>query len=192
MYWKKRNSDSFLANNENQKSTKIIGIVGTNRGVGVTHVCIMLAEYLTMDKGSFVAILECNDHGDFKWMETNLFGKGEFPYSFHQVRYFAAVDMENLEETMKNKYAYLILDFGVQLKGKEKALSLCQKKILLGVESWWKIDAMNEKQSYFLAKSFQCLYNLSEQGIPYSPLNKGPGKKVKKILDEIVDFKFVT
>ncbi len=189
MYWKKRNNDSFLANSEKQRGTKIIGIVGTNRGVGVTHVCIMLAEYLALDKGVFVAILECNDHGDFKWMETNLFGKGTFPYLFHQVHYFTAVNLEYLEEIMKENYTYLILDFGEQLKGQEKALRLCQKKILLGVESWWKIGAMEEKQSYFFAKGFQCLYNLSGQGIPYSPLNKGPDKKAQTILDNIITFR---
>lgn len=186
MFWKKRNN-YFNVNSEKQKHGRIIGVVGTGRGVGVTHFCILLAEYIAIDKGSFVAILECNNHGDLKWMELNLYGEGTHFFSFHNVDYYTGVVMDNLDDILKKEYRYLILDFGEKLSGKEKLINLCQKKILLGVESWWKKDAMKEKQSYFSMEGFECFYNLSKQGIPYSRLNQVPTKRVQKVFERILN-----
>ncbi|MFA9464838.1 MAG: hypothetical protein ACERKN_11170 [Velocimicrobium sp.] len=186
MFWKKRNKNSFYKDVDND-SCKIIGIVGANRGVGVTHVCILLAEYLAIDRGAMVAILECNNHGDFNRMETAFFDKEETPFMLQQIAYYKEVRMDSMDKIVNKKYSYLILDFGDRLVGKRLLLALCQKKILLGVESAWKKDSMEEKMAYFTSEGFQAYYNLSNQGIPFSPLNLRPAKMVQKLFEDILN-----
>lgn len=177
MYWQRKNKKFFSTKSKHQ--TTIIGVVGAKRGVGVTHFCVLLAEYIALDKGSLVAVLECNNHGDFEWLEEK--------FSFHQVDYYGGITKDNLNEIIEKEYAYLILDFGEQLRGKQQMLALCQKKILIGVESWWKKTAMKEKESYFLSNGFSCFYNMSKNGIPFMRVNEEPNKKMRKLFDGILN-----
>ena len=45
---------------------RTVGIIGAGRSVGVTHLAIWLANYLTGVKGQRTAVLEWNTHGDFR------------------------------------------------------------------------------------------------------------------------------
>lgn len=179
---------SFAAGKEQKKAgAKVIGVVGTGRGVGVTHFCILLAEYLAIDRGSAVAVCECNTQGDLKSMQTQLMAEGGISFCFRQVHYFPSVDRETLAEICRD-YHYLILDVGEQLSGKKEELGLCQRKILLAGESFWRLGVSQKKEAYFFREGFQCIYNLSERGFPFSPLDKSPAKKARRIFEDIVDF----
>ena len=59
----------MLTRKKNRKATKedtrIIGIVGAGRHVGVTHLTVLLANYFSSICGEQTAALEWNGHGDF-------------------------------------------------------------------------------------------------------------------------------
>ena len=51
-----------------RQDDRTIGIIGQGRGTGVTHFCILLANYLSGVKRKKTAVLEWNTHHDFEKM----------------------------------------------------------------------------------------------------------------------------
>ncbi|MDK2807437.1 MAG: hypothetical protein PWP24_168 [Clostridiales bacterium] len=167
-----------------QNETKIIGILGASRGVGVTHVCILLAEYLAIEKGAKVALIACNHHGDFTNLMYNLGAQGAFPFCHHYVDYYNE-DSDGLVSIKQNVYSYVVMDFGARLTGKSELFRSCDKKILLETKTLWKRGAAKWSKDFMEENEVICLCNFNTDSIAYTPISKRPEKKLRKIFDEI-------
>lgn len=181
--WKITNKNE---RNAPHTKTKVIGIIGAASGVGVTHLCTILAEYLSICKRQKVALAEYNTHGDFLRIEEMQIGRGVQEFDFRGVNYYAQTDENKIWEIVNKEYTYVIIDFGNHLIGRKEALKLCHQKVLVGTCANWKVGAMQQKMKLFMQHDWMYLYNLSSEGLPYGVLGRHPDKKTRKILEKIL------
>jgi hypothetical protein len=92
--------------------TKIIGMISGQKGVGGTHTLMMLAHHLQLNHS--VAIIEMNQTEAFlKFGQVNHhLTNEENNFKFKGVHYFFDVELSTFLNDYKNRYEYILLDFG--------------------------------------------------------------------------------
>lgn len=92
--------------------SKIISCIGSQSGLGITHTLITLANHLSSNNK--VAYIEMNNS-----FEIESFGKSinriendEKKFKYKKVDYYWQVNLSEFLNQNKNKYEYLIIDFG--------------------------------------------------------------------------------
>lgn len=98
--------------------TVVIAITGVERGVGVTHTAISIANYLASSKHR-VALVETGNINDFVEIEAAYEGIGDISllsnttsFNLNGVRYFKNNSNVSMVELVTSDYAYVILDIG--------------------------------------------------------------------------------
>ena len=85
---------------------KTVGVLGSDRGVGVTQLCIALANFISLESGRKVQLLDVSGTGQLARVPTasngTLFG----------VKYIPDVERKQIPLLMNGYYDYMILDFG--------------------------------------------------------------------------------
>ncbi|MEG1458923.1 MAG: serine/threonine-protein kinase [Acetivibrio sp.] len=167
------------------KENKVIGLVGTKSGVGVTHTAILLAEYAAKQKQQKVVLAEYNLHEDFTRIEEVLYDRQEDSFMWKGVQYVKNVDKKNLEKIIaENKF--VVIDFGENLVGKSQELNWCTRKILIGTHALWQEDSMQQKIKIFSEENWIHLYNFDESGIGYCSLSTLPDKDTQRVLKHMI------
>ena len=177
MIRQKKNRQNF------QKESKKIALVGTKKGVGVTHIGIILAEFLNENIGANVAFIEKNHHGHFEKIEQEIFSYSRSVFSFHGVDYYKEIEYEKIGDMVQNSYEYLILDFGVQKKKNQEEIEQCDEKILVGKLNFWEwqeyIQAVYHFKKGFSGQSKKYVVNFG---------NEKMINRMRKILKEKIYF----
>lgn len=138
----------------NVKVLKTIGIIGCGSGTGVTHLSIMLGNYLGSKEKKRIAIVEFNYHNEFE--EIQKFYTGiEDPkilgnkFKIANTTYYKSVSKNQLPEILNEEYEYIIYDFGSDYAENENEFLRCGEKIVVGILSEWK----HTQYEYFLDKT---------------------------------------
>lgn len=140
-------------------------MIGLGNGVGVTHLCIMMANYRTSILRQKTAVLEwkagrVNING-ISSMEAICTGKtGSIPYRVLEVDYYPAAGGEELSGCVNKDYQKIILDFGNWRDECRTEFLRCNKKIIVMSLSEWQIDAFWEfyrREGEAKMKSLLCL-----------------------------------
>ena len=155
-----------------QDNPKMIGLLGIKPGVGVTHTGILLGEFLKEKLGAKVAFVEKNYHGDVEHLGEAVYGVSDSKFTFRGIDFYPMNETEELEK-QKDRYDYLIFDFGTQKKKNLKELEQCEKKVIIGTLSLW------EWQEYLRAAEYY-KENIKEESIGYV-VSLGNEKLVSKI-----------
>ena len=113
---------------------KSIGIAGSIRGSGVTHLSVALANYAASGLGEKTACLELNGHGELShWKECNCNGY----FSDFGVHYYPEFKKEQIPVFMTRNYQKVIMDFGdAYWKFREELLRCDGKIFLLNINPW--------------------------------------------------------
>lgn len=147
---------------KSRKEKYIIGIAGTESGVGTTHFAIMLAEFLTDIRGEKTALLELNQKRDFQKIQKLIKEEEQDFFSIQEVTYFKEVKEEKLVYLFNMDYHYFILDFGKDLEQYKNEFLRCDKKMIIGSLIEWKRNSLfcfiekyqnifgNEDWNYFI------------------------------------------
>ena len=100
--------------NRKDNKTEVIGIVGVGRGVGTTHLGLLLANYLQGVWGRKTAVLEWNNHGDFSRFRKQCTGQMEVKECFRiqKVDYYSQAESSQLMRCMETGYQEVVIDFG--------------------------------------------------------------------------------
>ena len=131
-----------------QNQCKKIALLGTKNGVGVTHIGILLAEFLSETMGARVAFLEINYYGHIEKIERELWGYSKDVFSYAGVDFYKEIEtvkIENLQEC----YQYLILDFGIQKKKDEQEIQKCDEKVIIGTLNLWEWQEYMQAVTHF-------------------------------------------
>ena len=98
---------------ENSLPCETIGVAGAGRGVGVTHFCVMAANYLTAVAGYETAVLEWNRSGDFGRMELACTGgvQGRRRFQVLGTDYYKGAGAGELALCL-DRYRRILIDFG--------------------------------------------------------------------------------
>lgn len=136
------------------QKTAVIGIMGLGRGVGTTHLSIMLGNYLANGLGKTVALLELNKNNahmqirqlkHIKCIEHAKSGTKSC-FRLNRMDFYENISSEDIPQIMAANYNYVILDVSANyLLGKNEFLR-SHKKIVVGSLSKWKA---HEYLNYF-------------------------------------------
>ena len=101
----------------------MIGIAGSNVGVGCTHFSIMLANYLTGYLRRKAILLEFNESGDFERLEQVCTGQTgrKNPYRILDADYYKHAGPENIKEVLLEGYDDILIDFGSVKDGEHES-----------------------------------------------------------------------
>ena len=93
---------------------QITGIVGVSRGVGTTHLSLLLANYLQGVCARKTAVLEWNSHGDFRRFGKMCTGQsGEQDcFQIQKVDYYPQSEGSRLMKCEEEGYQEIVVDFG--------------------------------------------------------------------------------
>jgi len=125
---------------------RIIGIVGLGHGAGVTHLAVMMGNYLSGACGLKTAVLEWNGQRDFKKMEQECLGRqmGGRPFTVLDVDYYAGADERVLTACINLNYQHIIIDFGGISVENRTEFFRCDRKLVVASLSEWQIEAFWE------------------------------------------------
>jgi hypothetical protein len=121
------------------KNKITIGLVGINRGVGVTYTGMLLASYFGIDRSIKTAYLECNNHMDFaRLQEAYEWSKEEdCSFALDSITYYKQVIHKRIPEILCDDYDCYILDFGTDYTNSMDEFIRCGNKIIIGDSAIW-------------------------------------------------------
>lgn len=115
-----------------------IGIIGTGQGCGATHLAIALANYLQSGLGKKTALIELSGQCDLKNMiQRECRGKQKLL----GVDYFTDIYVGKIPEIMNSGYEAFVLDLGANYDAAREEFLRCDRKIVIGSISPWKVFA---------------------------------------------------
>lgn len=142
-----------------QKKAKehlIIGIAGTAAGLGVTHLCIALANYTASKQRKKTACLELADTKSFEQLglchlvhNKDRKDAANRYFKIHDVDYYPNVQKDDLPLLINSGYEILILDFGTLNSAYLDELFRCDRKFLLCSNAPWRKSELSSCLSSF-------------------------------------------
>lgn len=184
MIFQKRNNEEGIR--RKIKSSNKIAVLGAAQSVGVTHFCLLLAQYAAMHLGESTAVLECNHHKDFLKIREYTCQKEDMPFTYKEVDFYECNGVDEMMSLEDQGYRQIILDCGSSMIRMESYLNVCDQRILLGGHSPWMKQCMKLKQEMLEPSQWMFLFNLSPEGIPYCPIEQTPPKEAKNIFDTVL------
>lgn len=129
----------FPSGNRSLSEKRTIGLVGVNRGAGVTYTGVLLSSYFGIEKRIKTAYLECNNHQDFERLQNAFEWEKEDDKSFtlDRVTYYKKVPSSSIPEIMTEDYGCLIMDFGTDYISWKEEFIRCGTKIIIGDQAIW-------------------------------------------------------
>jgi hypothetical protein len=136
-----------------------IGIMGTQRGVGVTHLAIMLGNYINAKLNKSVAILELNHTLAFEELRGGYVDKhqenhGFSSFSISGVTYYHEVEKDLLGMIYSQKLDYLVIDYGETEIGHTQEFLKCNIKIVVGNLNPWNSSRLVWYMESFIAMDY--------------------------------------
>lgn len=164
------------------------GIMGAGHGCGVTHFSILLANYIAAVELKKTAVLEWQDHDDFRKMIKICLGEKQEkkPSGILGVDYFPQSGEKELAWCMQGQYDCIVMDLGTVRDGKKAEFLQCGRKFFLGALNEWMLNDLSDELGWleagkegwdFLAvfgsnearKELKRRFGFSFGNIPYAP-----------------------
>lgn len=127
------------------------GIAGAGRGTGVTHLCVLMANYLASSQQRRTAVIEWNGHGGFHAMKRTFMHhadkkteSADYVYKIFGVTYYMRGDPRVLARCMDGSFDDIIIDFGEMREDIRSEWLRCTVKIMSAALSEWKLEAFLE------------------------------------------------
>ncbi|MCM1105402.1 MAG: hypothetical protein NC355_00525 [Blautia sp.] len=113
-----------------------IGVCGAGAGVGTTHLCIAIANYLCSKFYSSTAYLEMNASHEIR----ALAGRPDHGSSFrHQrIEYYPDMTLSYAQKILAGHYRYYVLDFGCPGPHTLREFDKCDHRLIIGCAGAWK------------------------------------------------------
>ena len=175
----KRRNDFEIGND-----FRVIGVMGSGRGCGSTHFCMLLAVFFSTFMGRRVALVEQTENDCYRQAGIIL---GNFPTQrkiYEKVEIFMRSDSNMLPDILSSGYDIVVIDFGSDFNACKTQFLMCSKKIIVVNLSYHKLHEpvellarMNGKKAYEKCVYMACFG--SERGIRY--LRKKFGISVRRI-----------
>lgn len=115
-----------------------IGIIGIGMGCGVTHLTIALANYLQSGMGKKTAVIELSGQNALKDMIQE---EGNERHELLGIHYFTDVSIGKIAEVINSRYEAFVLDLGGDYAAAHEEFLRCDRKIVIGSISPWRITA---------------------------------------------------
>lgn len=124
-------------------NTLKIMVAGIEKGVGVTHFSILLANYLRCVLKKKTAIIDFNNDEDYIYLGRRKGKKvKENIYDINGVAYYPRA-MNKLNEILSCEYECVIIDVGTSYNKYNIEAAMCDKRFILLTASLWKEECFN-------------------------------------------------
>lgn len=167
----KQIKEKIIIRNEIKQSVNkaLIGFMGTQYRVGVTHNAIVSANYLK-SKGYKVAIVENDDNPmkNFHIIKNsfdNVENDKEEYFTINQVDYYQNYNFKEIHKILSKNYNFVILDFGTFRNSYLAEFSRCVVQIIVTGSKAWEIEYINrifEENSEEILKNYTYLFNFTD------------------------------
>lgn len=127
----------------------VIGIIGTHRGAGVTHLGLMLTSCISEGLGLNTAFLHWADSEDIRFLKNYFFtGEKDIPaeesFTVSRASFYPVMGKEKVVEILAKGYECIIMDFGSSYKEQKEEFLRCDIKIVAGNLTPWKRYLLEE------------------------------------------------
>jgi len=113
--------------------------MGVGRGVGTTHLTIMMGNYLANGLGKKVALLEFSGNNTYsEIMRRKCLKISKTCFKMNGMDFYENISYEDISKIMANNYNYLILDVSYNCILGRNEFFRSHKKIVVGSLSKWK------------------------------------------------------
>ncbi len=164
---------------------RIIGVAGTGRGTGTTHLCVLAANYLCSACGRETAVLEWNRHGDFARFGSVCTGgqTAESRYRIQNVDFYPQAAGSVLADCLHGGYEEILIDFGTLGEQPPEEPLRCHRVFLTVSFSEWQEGAFGNPEAWeerAVKNGWLCLaaFGSEESRIKW---NKRRGPNVRRI-----------
>lgn len=124
----------------------VVGVFGTHKGAGVTHFCLLLAQYASQYLGYKTAYIECYPGNDIRFLQEQQIDEMSIKKEFfcrQGVTYYPCVSEKRISEIMGDPYEFLILDLGSDFINGKSEFFRCDRKIVITSLTLWKRQELN-------------------------------------------------
>lgn len=126
-----------------RKEKLSIGVLGTERGSGVTHLALAAANYIHSGIGRKTAVLELSGRNE---LQEFIRKEGNTENELLGVKYFFENEASQVPDLYNLEYEAYVLDLGTDYKTAREEFLRCDTKIVIGSISPWKAS----KYEYFM------------------------------------------
>lgn len=132
--------------------TGSIGIMGTARGVGTTHLAIIIANYCVSVLGLHTAAVEYNQHRDYMkiYDEAKIKTDDIRHFTLSGIDFYSCRSPEEVASVYAQNYEFLILDMDYAERKCFQEFLRCDLRVVVCSTAKWKI-----------AKAYQCIEAIS-------------------------------
>ena len=130
---------------------RVTGIAGAGRGTGVTHLSVLMANYLASSLQHRTAVLDWSGHGDLMSMACASGRKNEknadaavYGFRILGVTYYTQGSSDTLARCMEGGFEDIIIDFGEMRPSIRNEWLRSTVKIMAASLSEWKLEAFME------------------------------------------------
>lgn len=160
-----------------------IGVSGTDRGVGATHLCIALANFLCGKFCSNTAYLEMNGRQEICSLGQNFRAGTDAMFVCQKVCYYPNMTLAGLAEVLSGHYRYFVLDFGSPNPHTIPAFMGCNIRLVVGSVCPWKAPqyiGYVQNSSYYITAKEDVVYlgNFMERKRDLKELEQRCGMRV--------------
>lgn len=164
-------TEKIVVKTETSVSKALIGFIGMQSRIGVTHNCIASANYLRK-MGYSVAVLESNKNlnkvlESIKNMEEIEEHIDERYFTYEKIDYYPDYDISESYKIQAKGYNFILIDFGNYITGMDLIeLNRCVKSIVLLGSKPWEIGEANNLFSNVdttLLESYNYLFNFTSK-----------------------------
>lgn len=168
-------------------AAKVVGIMGVCRGVGTTHLTLLLANCMTNGIKVKTAVVEYNDHNHYLGIlkESGIHRENISEFTYGGIDFYRNVREEQLSELIVCGYDMVIIDMQYGQKDAMREFLRCDLRVVVSGLNLWQTGALktflkNERlsPSLYVCASHSCNSELAKI------IQKEYGIKVKDIPTE--------
>jgi len=162
--------EKIIIKREIQKTVEkaLIGFMGTEKRIGVTHNCIVSANYLS-EKGYKVAVVENAEISEktFASIKNDFDGNIEHDgyFSIGDIDYYPNYDLAEIYKIVAKNYNFVCVDFGTINNKYLIEFSRCVVQVIVTGSKPWELESINqlfEMCSEEELKNFTYLFNFTD------------------------------
>lgn len=121
-----------------------IGIMGLSKGVGATHISLIIAGYLHAYYGRRTLYAEaCGQRGLNHWLNADV---GRQDILKHGIMHMLGISREELMHIKNMGYTYCVLDLGGSYHTAAEELMRCDIKVIIGTAAVWQKDMWRQAE----------------------------------------------
>lgn len=121
-----------------------VGVMGTARGVGTTHLAVMLANYYANGCGRRTCLIELSGHKDYMKIcdGANIEVSDIRHFSYKGIDFHVCDGTKNIANYMAGEYEVVVIDMASEKEETIEELKRCDVRLVTGTTDVWKLGRL--------------------------------------------------